>query len=115
MDGVFGEEYASFLTRQIVSALEHIHRKGIIHRDIKLENLILHQNGQIVKIADFGLSTFIPEDGKARTNCGSKSYKAPEIVAERAYSFEVDIWSLGVTLFSMVTACGPFHSEDLNK
>jgi serine/threonine protein kinase len=102
---------AASLIRQILPALAYIHRSRIIHRDIKLDNLLLQEPGLIVKICDFGLSTFHPRfDGKGLSLCGSCHYVAPEILLKNAYGFEVDIWSLGVTLYRLITPAFPFYS-----
>ena len=105
--------------RQILSGIGHLHDKKIIHRDIKLENILLDKNHTKAVIADFGLSNFWEPDTKLQTRCGSAEvcsfpplappfnppslqYAAPEIYNRAVtYSTAVDMWSLGVCLYSM--------------
>jgi len=89
-------------------ALECCHANEIIHRDLKLQNILLDHN-QNVKLIDFGLSNFM-EEGKFRnTFCGTPAYASPEILLGKQYRGpEVDVWSLGVVLYSMLTAKFPF-------
>ncbi|VDD96977.1 unnamed protein product, partial [Enterobius vermicularis] len=77
---------------QIVSAIEYCHSLGVVHRDLKLENLLLDKNYNI-KIVDFGFSNFYSNDNTLKTFCGSPPYAAPEIFEGREYiGPEVDIW-----------------------
>ncbi len=109
--GRISETQAAPMILQVLSALQYIHRNGIIHRDIKAENLLLQEPGPVVKIADFGLATFVPAGGKASTACGSVYFMAPEVVLKTPYSFEVDIWSLGVTIFTILSGRYPFPGK----
>lgn len=87
----------------------------MVHRDIKLENILLDGN-RAMKLIDFGLAAFYAPDKKLRVHCGSPSYAAPEIVARKMYEGPpVDVWSLGVVLFAMLAGCLPFHSPTGNK
>lgn len=89
--------------------------RQIIHRDIKLENILLGSNKQI-KIIDFGLCSTWSPDTKLRVHCGSPSYAAPEIVSRKSYRGPpVDVWSLGIVLFAMVSGYLPFHVKNGNK
>ena len=97
------------IARQVLSVLGYLHRNRIIHRDIKPHNLLVQDSDLNIKITDFGLSTFIPKpDGMTLTVCGSNSYMAPEIFLRKGYSFEVDVWSLGVTAYWLMYKCYPF-------
>ncbi|XP_051961310.1 serine/threonine-protein kinase MARK2-like [Xyrauchen texanus] len=104
-------------TRQILSAVEHLHRHGIVHRDLKIENFLLDENNNI-KIVDFGLSNTLKADSLSlellNTQCGSPAYAAPELLAHRKYGPKVDVWSVGVSMFAMLTGTLPFTVEPFN-
>lgn len=101
--------------RQIVSAVHYLHMHNIVHRDLKLENIVLDKNGN-VKIADFGLSNIYADDHMLNTFCGSPLYASPEIVNGQPYSGpEVDCWSLGVLLYTFVYGAMPFDGSDFQR
>uniref|UniRef100_A0A8C5P693 non-specific serine/threonine protein kinase n=1 Tax=Leptobrachium leishanense TaxID=445787 RepID=A0A8C5P693_9ANUR len=109
------EQEARKFFRQIVSAVQYCHSNGIVHRDLKLENILLDENKN-VKICDFGLSNIYNSDSYLQTYCGSPLYASPEIVNGRPYiGPEVDSWSLGVLLYILVHGSMPFDGQDYKK
>jgi len=105
------EQESCRLFVQIVQGLEYCHLSGIVHRDVKLDNLLIDENKNI-KIVDFGFSVSFKAGQKLRKACGSPSYAAPEIVARRPYEpTSVDVWSLGVVLYAMVCGYFPFQGS----
>ncbi|XP_039627614.1 NUAK family SNF1-like kinase 1 [Polypterus senegalus] len=98
--------------RQITSALHYCHKNNIVHRDLKLENILLDEDYS-VKLADFGLSTHFKKSQMLQTYCGSPLYASPEIVNGLPYHGpEVDCWALGVLLYSLVYGNMPFDSRN---
>ncbi|CAM9752335.1 unnamed protein product, partial [Sphacelaria rigidula] len=109
--GAFPEVVARTYFLQMLSALEMCHSTGIAHRDIKPENILLDNNFQL-RMADFGLSSIMEdENGVCYTECGTKSYMAPEVLAKRPYDgAQADLWSAGVVLFIMLAGNPPFQT-----
>ncbi|XP_036960012.1 NUAK family SNF1-like kinase 1 [Acanthopagrus latus] len=102
------ETEARVIFRQITSAVHYCHKSGIVHRDLKLENILLDQDLN-VKLADFGLSNHFQKGSLLQTYCGSPLYAAPEIVKGLPYQGpEVDCWALGVLLYALVYSSMPF-------
>lgn len=101
---------------QLINALQYLHVNLVIHRDLKLGNLFLDADMRI-KVGDFGLATRLTTaDEKRRTICGTPNYIAPEILeGKEGHSFEVDIWSAGVILFTLLTGKPPFEAKDVKS
>jgi len=99
---------------QMISALKYLHDHRIIHRDLKLGNLFLNEKME-VKVGDFGLATKLDFDGeRKRTVCGTPNYIAPEVLDGKAgHSYEVDIWSLGVIIYTLIIGKPPFETSDV--
>jgi NIMA (never in mitosis gene a)-related kinase len=93
---------------QLASALSYMHEKSIIHRDVKSANLFLMSDGT-VKLGDFGIGRVI-EEGFAETQVGTPAYTPPAIICNLPYDFHCDVWSLGVTVYQMLTGRLPFAS-----
>ncbi|XP_049632139.1 protein kinase C delta type [Suncus etruscus] len=103
---------ATFYGAEIICGLQFLHSKGIIYRDLKLDNVMLNSAGHI-KIADFGMcKENMFGDKLASTFCGTPDYIAPEILQGLKYSFSVDWWSFGVLLYEMLIGQSPFHGDD---
>ncbi|XP_016098076.1 protein kinase C delta type [Sinocyclocheilus grahami] len=110
--GRFDLYRATFYAAEIVCGLQYLHSKGIIYRDLKLDNVMLDIYGHI-KIADFGMcKENMLEENRATTFCGTPDYIAPEILLGQKYSFSVDWWSFGVLLYEMLIGQSPFQGDD---
>jgi len=111
--GQYSEKDTSNITRQIISAIDYLHSKGIAHRDLKPENLLSVGTGdhEIIKVADFGLSKNFGDE-KMMTSCGSPGYVAPEVLECETYDKAVDMWSIGVILYILLVGYPPFYADN---
>ncbi|XP_055334358.1 serine/threonine-protein kinase PLK1-like [Paramacrobiotus metropolitanus] len=108
------DQEARYFLKQIVEACIYLHGRNIIHRDLKLSNVFLNDKME-VKLGDFGLATKIEFNGqKKKTLCGTPNYLAPEILLKKGHSFEVDTWSLGCILYTLLVGHPPFETSKLN-
>ncbi|OHT05535.1 CAMK family protein kinase [Tritrichomonas foetus] len=114
--GRFTELQARRYFVQIISALEYLHSKRkVVHRDLKLENVLLDRYNNI-HITDFGLSnTFSDVSPELKSACGSPAYAAPEMIKGEPYTQATDIWSAGILLYAMVAGSLPFFDDDVQK
>lgn len=102
---------------QLVNILEYLHENNIVHRDLKLENILLDSpnqpsNGPIIKLTDFGLAKFIDKSPILTARCGSEEYAAPELMSGKPYDGrKTDLWSLGVILYALLVGYLPFNLE----
>jgi len=109
------EVSAKVIFKQIIEGLGYIHKKRILHRDIKLDNILLDGKGN-VKIADFGVSKLVKPGDVMHEQSGTPAYIAPEILREEGYSgFKADIWSAGVVLYAMLCGTVPFKASNMKE
>ncbi|XP_015921463.1 serine/threonine-protein kinase PLK1 [Parasteatoda tepidariorum] len=104
-----------YFMRQIALACKYMHDNKVIHRDLKLGNLFINDDMEI-KVGDFGLATRINHEGeRKKTLCGTPNYIAPEILTKRGHSYEVDIWSLGCIMYTLLVGSPPFETSTLKN
>lgn len=109
------ETLTACFMKQIFSALVYMHSLGVVHRDLKLENMLLERpNLNTLKIADFGIATVLKPGGKLDTTIGTITYIAPEVIKHK-YDSQCDLWSAGVIMYILITGEPPFKSESKNK
>lgn len=96
----------------MAEAFEYLHSRGIAHRDLKLDNVLIEEKTNMIKIIDFGFAAFCQEGQKQKIFCGTPSYMAPELVKKAEYDGRhVDMWALGVLLFAMLSGTFPFKGQ----
>lgn len=106
----YSEREASKMVADLASAIAYLHSQSIVHRDLKLENILIQNfnDGTItLKLGDFGLAEKLDE--KLNLKCGSPVYVAPEILFGKPYGFEVDVWSLGIITYILLCGYAPFQ------
>ncbi|PIA12604.1 Pkinase-domain-containing protein [Coemansia reversa NRRL 1564] len=111
--GRLKEKHARKFARQIASAISYCHHNSIVHRDLKIENILISANGNI-KLIDFGLSNLYSPRSQLSTFCGSLYFAAPELLNAQPYTGpEVDLWSFGVVLYVLVCGKVPFDDQSM--
>ena len=113
----FDEETVRFFMTQIILALGKLHDSKVMHRDLKLENIMLCENGYI-KLIDYGLAKFTEQDELSTTKAGTPEYFAPEMIAtsgRRGYNMMVDWWGIGIIMFELLTGKTPFFHKNRTR
>lgn len=110
------ENESRYYLSQLVNSLQYLHRHLVIHRDLKLGNLFIDKHMRL-KVGDFGLAAKLENPTEKRmTVCGTPNYIAPELLnGKKGHSFEVDIWSTGIILYTFLVGKPPFQSKDVKS
>ncbi|XP_058803342.1 serine/threonine-protein kinase ULK2 isoform X3 [Phymastichus coffea] len=118
--GTLSEDTIRVFLKQLAGAMKALHAKGVVHRDLKPQNILLsHHCGKqcpqphqiTLKIADFGFARFLRDGVMAATLCGSPMYMAPEVIMSLQYDAKADLWSLGTIVFQCLTGKAPFQAH----
>ncbi|CAL1711086.1 unnamed protein product [Somion occarium] len=109
--GRLAEDEVRVLFGQLCLAVAYVHEKGIVHRDLKLENVLLDERCR-VKLGDFGFTREFERGSLLETYCGTTGYASPEMLLAKKYTGPVDVWSLGVILYTLLTGTLPFDDDD---
>jgi len=114
----YSEKDAVEIALQLAKAVQHMHSRGVVHRDLKPENILYETKDpqSAIKLTDFGLSKYLHGNNGRRTMlsaCGTPNFVAPEIVLKKPYNEKVDIWSIGIILYVILSGHLPFYSKDL--
>nr|XP_046148088.1 cGMP-dependent protein kinase 1-like isoform X3 [Oncorhynchus gorbuscha]XP_046148089.1 cGMP-dependent protein kinase 1-like isoform X3 [Oncorhynchus gorbuscha]XP_046148090.1 cGMP-dependent protein kinase 1-like isoform X3 [Oncorhynchus gorbuscha]XP_046148091.1 cGMP-dependent protein kinase 1-like isoform X3 [Oncorhynchus gorbuscha]XP_046148093.1 cGMP-dependent protein kinase 1-like isoform X3 [Oncorhynchus gorbuscha]XP_046148094.1 cGMP-dependent protein kinase 1-like isoform X3 [Oncorhynchu len=112
--GRFDEPIAVFCAACVVEAYAYLHKKGIMYRDLKPENLMLDAKGY-VKLVDFGFAKELVHGNKTYSFCGTPEYMAPEIIQNQGHDFAADFWSLGILVYELLVGSPPFSSSEPAK
>lgn len=109
--GPFPDTVARFYIACVVEAFGYLHARGIVYRDLKPENLMLHTNGYL-RLVDLGFAKRVPIGSKTWTFCGTPEYIPPEVIANTGHTLSADYWSLGILVYELVTRKTPFRAKD---
>lgn len=109
----FNERVVRFYAAQIVMAIGFLHDRHIVHRDLKLENILVDQTGYI-KIIDYGLAKIVKENEETMSFCGTPEYLAPEMLTQEGHDKSVDWWALGILMYEMLIGVTPFFNKNQN-
>lgn len=107
----FTEERARFYTAQLALGLGHLHSKNFVYRDLKLENILMDEDGNVY-VSDFGMAKQLKRGEKTYTFCGTPEYLSPEVLLEKGCNLSTDWWSLGVLCYEMMYGWPPFYNEN---
>ena len=112
------EETAKHVAAEVLLAIEHLHSLGVVYRDLKLENILIDDDGH-TRLADFGLTKVLKQDDgtlrRTRTFCGTREYVAPEMLRGDSYDTTIDFWTFGILLYEMLSGRTPFYTSDHNE
>ena len=106
----FSDQTAAFYVACVILALDYLHTRGVIYRDLKPENLLLDSSGY-VKLTDFGFAKQLVGEERAWTFCGTPEYVSPEIITNKSHDQRADVWSLGILVFELLTGAPPFTNR----
>jgi serine/threonine protein kinase len=111
--GHYSERDAADLTVKVTQAVQYLHSIGVVHRDLKPENLLYASpaDNAEIKVADFGLAKIVSDSQVMVTTCGTPGYVAPEVLQNKGYDAQVDVWSIGVILYILLCGFPPFYEE----
>ncbi|MCB1075446.1 MAG: serine/threonine-protein kinase [Simkania sp.] len=114
-NGAGKKETVQNIGRQIAQGVVAMHKDGYLHRDLKLENVLIDNKGHI-KIVDFGFARYLPKDSdRTKTMCGTPDYAAPELIEEGGYGRSIDAWSFGIILYALAFNSLPFHDDHVYR
>ena len=108
---ILTEDKTRYFLKHIVEGVMYLHEQNIVHRDIKLSNIFVREN--VAKIGDFGMALKLME--RLYVKCGTPNYIAPEVLRGTGYGFEVDIWAIGVVLYTLLLGAPPFEAKGSDK
>ena len=108
---LFSEYEVKFYSACIGLALDYLHKNNILYRDLKLENILIDDDGYL-KLIDFGLAKILEKDEKTMSFCGTPEYLAPEVISRDGYNFSADWWSYGILIYEMLCGIPPFYNEN---
>ena len=109
----FPEQKVKIYIAQIALAIGYLHSKDILHRDLKLENIMINEDGYL-KLIDFGLAKIVKNNDQTMSFCGTPEYIAPEMVAGKGHGKPVDWWALGILTYEMLIGVTPFYNRSRN-
>lgn len=117
-NGCFSEDDARVVMRQLLTSLDHLHAHGVVHRDVKLENIMFESSSSLgaIRLIDFGLATSFSPGQMLHDACGTPHCIAPEVLQSTpCYDAKVDIWACGVVLFTLLAGVPPFVNRDFRS